>query len=67
MEANEVAKARNKTGLSQREVAAVLQISPRTLQEREQGRRSPSGPAKALIGIASRHPEIIREGLEQSG
>jgi len=61
--ANEVASARLKTGLSQTEFAQALQISARTLQEWEQGRRSPSGAAKALIQIAFRHPEIIREGL----
>ena len=61
--ANEVASARLKTGLSQAEFAQVLQISARTLQEWEQGRRSPSGAAKALIQIAFRHPEIIKEGL----
>ena len=58
---NEVSEARNKTGLTQRQFAQVLQISPRTLQEWEQGRRKPSGAAKALIQIAFRHPEIIRE------
>ena len=60
---NQVASARLKTGLSQSEFAQVLQISPRTLQEWEQGRRSPSGAAKALIQIAFRHPEIIKESL----
>lgn len=60
---NEVAAARLKTGLSQALFAQALQISPRTLQEWEQGRREPSGAAKALIEIAFRHPEIIREGL----
>jgi putative transcriptional regulator len=64
--ANEVASARLKTGLSQAEFAQVLQISARTLQEWEQGRRSPSGAAKALIQIAFRHPEIIKEGLASS-
>lgn len=64
---NEVAQARGKTGLTQREFAAVLHISPRTLQEWEQGRRQPSGPAKALIDIAFRHPEVIREDLELRG
>lgn len=58
--ANEVASARLKTGLSQVEFAQVLQISVRALQEWEQGRRSPSGAAKALIQIAFRHPEIIK-------
>ncbi|OGT72685.1 MAG: transcriptional regulator [Gammaproteobacteria bacterium RIFCSPLOWO2_02_FULL_57_10] len=62
--ANEVAAARLKTGLSQSLFAQALQISPRTLQEWEQGRREPSGAAKALIQIAFRHPEVIREGLK---
>ena len=60
---NEVAAARLKSGLSQTEFARALQISPRTLQEWEQGRREPSGAARALIQIAIRHPEVIREGL----
>ncbi|KAF0807845.1 XRE family transcriptional regulator [Alcanivorax sp. S71-1-4] len=67
VEPNEVAEARGKTGLTQREFAEVLHISPRTLQEWEQGRRKPSGPAKALIDIAFRHPEVIREDLELRG
>ena len=61
---NEVASARLKTGLSQIQFARALQISARTLQEWEQGRRQPSGAAKALIQLAFRHPEVIKEGLE---
>lgn len=61
---NEISRARTQAGLSQSEFAQALQISPRTLQEWEQGRRSPSGSAKALIRIAIRHPEIIRESFE---
>ncbi len=67
IEPNEVASARLKTGLSQVQFAQALQISPRTLQEWEQGRRAPSGPAKALIQIAFLHPEVIKEGLESRG
>ena len=40
---NEVAAARMKAGLSQVQFAQALQISARTLQEWEQGRRKPSG------------------------
>lgn len=58
---NEVAVARMKTGLSQAQFAKALNISPRTLQEWEQGRRKPSGAAQALIQIAFRHPEVITE------
>ena len=60
---NEVAAARLKTGLSQSKFAQALHISPRTLQEWEQGRRHPSGAAQALIQIAFKHPEVITESL----
>lgn len=58
---NQVAAARMKTGLSQAQFAKALHISPRTLQEWEQGRRQPSGAAQALIQIAFRHPKVITE------
>lgn len=64
VEPNEVAQARLGTGLSQAEFAQALQISKRTLQEWEQGRRSPSGAAQTLIRIARRHPEVVREALQ---
>lgn len=60
---NEVVEARHSTGMSQSEFAAALSISKRTLQEWEQGRRSPSGAAQALIRIARKHPEVVREAL----
>ena len=60
---NEVVDARQSTGMSQAEFACALHISKRTLQEWEQGRRSPSGAAKALVRIAKRHPDILREVL----
>lgn len=63
IEPNEVVQARQRAGLSQADFAQALSISMRTLQEWEQGRRSPSGAAKALIRIAKRHPEVIREAL----
>ena len=63
---NEVAAARLSTGLTQAEFAKALQISARTLQEWEQGRRQPSGAAKALLQIASRHPDIITEEFERT-
>ncbi len=56
-----VAEARAKTGLSQEKFAALLGVSPRTLRDWEQGRRSPSGAARTLLRIAARHPEVLRE------
>ena len=63
VEPNEVVQARQSTGLSQAQFAEALSISKRTLQEWEQGRRSPSGAAQALIRIAKSHPEVVREVL----
>ena len=63
VEPNEVLLARQNTGLSQAQFASLLSISKRTLQEWEQGRRSPSGAAKTLIRIARQHPKIVCELL----
>lgn len=60
---SEVARSRQSTGLSQAQFAEALHISKRALQEWEQGRRSPSGAAKAFIQIAKKHPEVVREAL----
>ena len=56
-----VLRAREKSGLSQAEFAALLGISRRTLEQWEQGRRRPSKAALMLIKVAERHPEILRE------
>ena len=63
---NEVVEARQSTGMSQSEFASALSISKRTLQEWEQGRRSPSGAAQALIRIARKHPEVVRRRWRSS-
>ena len=58
---SEVTQARAKSGLSQSQFAQVLGVSMRTLQEWEQGRRKPSGAARALLSIAAKRPDVIRE------
>ncbi|MDP3293603.1 MAG: helix-turn-helix domain-containing protein [Nevskia sp.] len=58
---SEVTRARAKSGPSQSQFAQVLGVSPRTLQEWEQGRRKPSGAAQSLLAIAAKRPEVIRE------
>ena len=56
-----VTAARTRAGFSQRQFAALLGVSARTLQEWEQGRRQPSGAAQTLLAIAARDPGIMRE------
>ena len=55
----DVKTIRGRTGLSQSAFAGLLGISVRTLQDWEQGRRKPRGPAQALLRIANRHPEAL--------
>jgi len=54
-----VKRIRDKIGLSQSAFAGLLGVSVRTLQEWEQGRRKPKGPAQALLRVANRHPEAL--------
>lgn len=56
-----IARARLKAGLTQAQFAGMLGVSQRTLEQWEQGRRTPSGAAKTLIRVALLHPEILRE------
>jgi len=56
-----IADVRARVGLSQSEFARLLGVSVRTLQEWEQGRRVPSGPARALLTIAYKNPKVLRE------
>ena len=56
-----VADARAKIGLSQSEFAQLLGVSVRTLQDWEQGRRQPSGPARTLITLAYKNPQALLE------
>jgi len=48
-------------GMTQHAFANALGISVHTLRNWEQGRRSPDGPALALLRIAARHPGVLRE------
>src|SRR3954471_17239797 len=57
----DVAKTREKTGLSQARFAQLLGVSVRTLQDWEQGRRAPSGAARTLLMIAARNPKALLE------
>jgi putative transcriptional regulator len=55
----DVAALRARFKLSQSKFAALLGISIGTLQNWEQHRREPEGPAKVLLRIAATHPEAL--------
>ena len=58
-----VAETRARVGLSQAEFAKLLGVSVRTLQEWEQERRAPSGPARMLLAIAHKNPRALLEAV----
>lgn len=55
----DVGALRRHFGLSQSKFAMMLGISVDTLQNWEQGRRQPDGPARVLLRVAATHPEAI--------
>lgn len=63
VEVTEATEARYKLGMSQPEFAEMLGVSVRTLQDWEQGRRQPSGAAKALLRVAAKAPKTVRAAL----
>ncbi|MGB0385450.1 MAG: NadS family protein [Ardenticatenaceae bacterium] len=54
---------RQKFHKSQREFALMIGVSVSALQNWEQGRRKPTGPARALLKVAAQNPEAVRQAL----
>ena len=52
---------RLRLNLSQSAFAGLMGVSVRTLQDWEQGRREPQGPALTLLRIAEQHPDVFSE------
>ena len=50
---------RARLNLSQSAFAGLMGVSVRTVQDWEQERREPSGPAKSLLRIAEQHPDVF--------
>ena len=61
--APDVKAVREQFGLSQSQMAAFLNVSKRTLENWEQGRRGPTGPAQTLLRIMEREPRAVRRAL----
>jgi len=59
VEIRDISTPRSKINVSQQEFADLLQISPATLRNWEQGRTVPEGPAQVLLQIADESPETF--------
>tara|TARA_R110001599_G_scaffold17142_8_gene68753 strand:+ start:12800 stop:13096 length:297 start_codon:yes stop_codon:yes gene_type:complete len=63
VDAAKVKQVRAITKLSQAKFAAVLQVDVGTLRNWEQGRRNPTGPAKALLRAIQADPTNVLRAL----
>jgi putative transcriptional regulator len=61
MSAKAVIELRQKLNFSQAMFARLLNVSPRTVQDWEQGRRPPSDAALRLLVVAGKHPEALMD------
>jgi putative transcriptional regulator len=62
-EPTDVQAVRAKLGVSQAEFALMIGVSVGTLRNWEQGRRTPDGPALALLRVAARNPRAVIQAL----
>ena len=62
-QAADVAKIRKKLDLTQDEFADFMGVKVKTLQNWEQKRREPQGPARCLLRVAEKAPDAILKAL----
>lgn len=61
IELDEISAIRRKVALSQESFARKLGISVATLRNWEQGRRRPTGPARRLLDLIDKRPDVLSE------
>jgi len=59
----DVKAIREKLHVSQNEFAHLIGVSENTIQNWEQGRRKPEGPAIALLRVTESNPRAVLEAL----
>ncbi len=59
----DVRAIRDSLGKSQTEFAMMIGVSVATLRNWEQGRRTPDGPAQALLRVAAQNPKAVANAL----
>lgn len=59
----DVKALRERLGLTQNEFSGMIGVSIKTLQNWEQGRREPEGPARALLRVVEKDPQAVLSAL----
>ena len=63
VDAIHVKEIRKKTGLTQQKFCYLIDVNLGTLRNWEQGRREPTGPAKALLKAINNDPQHVLAAL----
>ena len=63
---SDVRAIRQRTSLSQSEFAHLIGVSVKTLQNWEQDRRHPTGPAATLLKIISHEPQLAVKAIHRA-
>lgn len=63
IEPDEIKEIRSRLKLSQSKFALLMQVEVSTLRNWEQGRRAPTGPAKALLKAIRKDPKHVLTAL----
>lgn len=66
MSSVDVKKLRHDLKMTQNEFAAKFHIKVRTLQDWEQGRYEPAGPARLLLMVIARTPDAVTEAIKSA-
>ncbi len=61
----DVRQLRRRLRLSQTQFAAKFGFAPASVRNWEQGRRQPEGPARVLLALIARYPEVVEEVLRE--
>ena len=67
IDAAQVKQVRAATGLSQDKFAKIIDVQVATLRNWEQGRREPTGPARALLRAIRNDPKHVIKALRMTG
>jgi len=60
----DIRKLRESVNVSQSKFARMIGVSTDTVQNWEQGRRRPRGPAMALLRVFQRNPKVVVGALD---
>lgn len=63
LSAVDVKGLRERLGLTQKQFSGMIGVSIKTMQNWEQGRREPEGPAKALLRVVEKEPQAVMNAL----